>query len=84
MKTLHSFAELACACCGNIDDVINAEVAKFGAVPLTKFAVHFTVATTLEIVTKHVSAPSPDVARKIVAEAYKPSSIIVRKIKRTA
>jgi hypothetical protein len=83
MVKLHSLAELGCACCGSVDDAINAEVAKFGAVPLTKFAVHFTPSSTGKDEVRHVSAPTPDAARKAVAEAFKPSTIFVKKIKRS-
>lgn len=84
MQTLRSFKELGCACCGSVDEIINAEVAKFGTQPLTRFAVHFMAASTGKDEVRHVNAPTPDAARKIVAEAYKSSSIIVRKIKRSA
>lgn len=83
MRKLHSLAELGCACCGSVDDVISAEVAKFGTVPLTKFAVHFTPSSTGKDEVRHVNAPNPDAARKVVAEAFKPSTIFVRKIKRS-
>lgn len=80
MRSILSLPKRDCECCGSVDDVISAEVAKFGAVQLTKFAVHFTAPTGKDEV-KHVEAPTPDAARKIVADAFKPSPIFVKKIK---
>jgi hypothetical protein len=84
MVKLQSLAQLGCACCGTVDDVIQAEVAKFGTTPLTRFAVHFTPSSTGKDEVRHVNAPTPDAAREVVAEAYRPSTIYVKKIKRTA
>lgn len=51
---------------------------------MTKFAVHYVVNATGEATVQHVTAPTPDAARKTVVEQLKPVAIIVRKIKRAA
>jgi hypothetical protein len=84
MKTLHSFAELACACCGTVDDGINAEVAKFGTMDGPKFAVHYTVVLSGRNGSAIVPANTPEEARKALTEAYGSVKIIVRKTKRSA